>query len=260
MNAFRQLLKAAGGHPPVGTWIMSASPLVAEATGHAGFDWGVIDMEHAPLDLMEVVQLLQAVASTKMVPIVRVPWNEAVIVKRVLDAGAATVMFPFVQDAAEAARAYDAALRRDPELAEAMLGLGRAMVRMDGGQVSPEALALFQRAGERLNDPTPWVYQAMAAMQAGQDREAGRFWGEALQRMSPDDPRRQMAGQFASGQRPQRRYTHRRDVRVACDAVERVLAGEVDLGEAGGPVAGRAPELAAWKDGDAGLLEQTLAQ
>jgi len=105
--------------------------------------------------------------------------------------------------AAEAARAYDAALRRDPELAEAMLGLGRAMVRMDGGQVSPEALALFQRAGERLNDPTPWVYQAMAAMQAGQDREAGRFWGEALQRMSPDDPRRQMAGQFASGQRPQ---------------------------------------------------------
>jgi len=105
---------------------------------------------------------------------------------------------------AEAARAYDAALRRDPELAEAMLGLGRAMVRMDGGQVSPEALALFQRAGERLNDPTPWVYQAMAAMQAGQDREAGRFWGEALQRMSPDDPRRQMAGQFASGQRPQR--------------------------------------------------------
>ena len=53
------------------------------------------------------------------------------------------------------------------------------MVRMDGGQVSPEALALFQRAGERPNDPTPWVYQAMAAMQAGQDREAGRFWGEA---------------------------------------------------------------------------------
>ena len=76
MNAFRQLLKAAGGHPPVGTWIMSASPLLAEATGHAGFDWGVIDMEHAPLDLMEVVQLLQAVAATKMVPIVRPVWAE----------------------------------------------------------------------------------------------------------------------------------------------------------------------------------------
>jgi len=125
MNAFRHLLKAAGGHPPVGTWIMSASPLLAEATGHAGFDWGVIDMEHAPLDLMEVVQLLQAVAATKMVPIVRVPWNEAVIVKRVLDAGAATVMFPFVQDAAEAARAV-AATRYPPEGVRGMAGMSRA--------------------------------------------------------------------------------------------------------------------------------------
>ena len=51
MNPFRQLLKSAGSHPPIGTWIMSASPLVAEAVGHAGFDWGVIDMEHSPLDM-----------------------------------------------------------------------------------------------------------------------------------------------------------------------------------------------------------------
>ena len=40
MNPSAICLKAAGAHPPVGTWIMSASPLVAEATGHAGFDWG----------------------------------------------------------------------------------------------------------------------------------------------------------------------------------------------------------------------------
>ena len=90
MNAFRQLLKAAGSHPPVGTWIMSASPIVAEAVGHAGFDWGVVDMEHAPLDIMGLVHMLQALSATKMVPVVRVPGNDAVTVKRVLDAGAAT--------------------------------------------------------------------------------------------------------------------------------------------------------------------------
>ena len=88
---------------------MSASPIVAEAVGCAGFDWGVIDMEHSPLDLMEVVHMLQAVSATEMVPVVRVPWNDSVHVKRVLDAGASTVLFPFVQNEQEAERAARAA-------------------------------------------------------------------------------------------------------------------------------------------------------
>ncbi len=125
MNAFRQLLKAAGAHPPVGTWIMSASPLVAEATGHAGFDWAVLDMEHSPVDMMEIVQMMQALSCTKMVPIVRVAWNDAVLVKRVLDAGATTVMFPFVQNAEEAARAV-AATRYPPQGVRGMAGMSRA--------------------------------------------------------------------------------------------------------------------------------------
>lgn len=125
MNPFRQLLKAAGSHPPVGTWIMSASPLVAEAVGHAGFDWGVIDMEHTPLDMMEVVHLLQAVGNTKMVPVVRVPWNDTVMVKRVLDAGAHSVLFPFVQNADEARRAV-AATRYAPAGVRGMAGMSRA--------------------------------------------------------------------------------------------------------------------------------------
>lgn len=125
MNAFRHLLKAAGGHPPIGTWIMSASPIVAEAVGHAGFDWGVIDMEHTPLDMMEVVHMLQALAATRMVPVVRVPWNDTVMVKRVLDAGATTVLFPFVQNAAEAQRAV-AATRYPPEGQRGMAGMSRA--------------------------------------------------------------------------------------------------------------------------------------
>jgi 2-keto-3-deoxy-L-rhamnonate aldolase RhmA len=125
MNAFRQLMRAAGHKAPLGTWISSASPLVAEAVGHAGFDWGVIDMEHAPLDVMPVLQMLQAVGNTKMVPVVRVPWNDAVMVKRVLDAGATTVLFPFVQSAAEAQLAV-AATRYPPRGIRGMSGMSRA--------------------------------------------------------------------------------------------------------------------------------------
>lgn len=125
MNAFRQLLKAAGAHPPVGTWIMSASPLVAEAVGHCGFDWAVLDMEHAPADMMEVIHMLQAVASTKMVPVVRVPWNDTVTIKRVLDAGATTLLVPFVQSADEARRAV-AATRYPPQGVRGVAGMSRA--------------------------------------------------------------------------------------------------------------------------------------
>ena len=125
MNAFRRLLKAAGGHPPIGTWIMSASPLVAEALGYAGFDWGVIDMEHSPLDIGDVLHLLQAVGNTKMVPLVRVPANDAATVKRVLDAGAQTVMFPLVESADEAARAV-ASTRYPPQGVRGLSGMSRA--------------------------------------------------------------------------------------------------------------------------------------
>jgi 2-keto-3-deoxy-L-rhamnonate aldolase RhmA len=125
MNAFKRLLRSAGAHPPIGTWILSASPLVAEAVGHAGFDWGVLDMEHAPLDLMQVVHLLQALSASRMVPVVRVPWNDAVTIKRVLDAGATTLLVPFVQDAGEA-RAAVAATRYPPEGRRGMTGMSRA--------------------------------------------------------------------------------------------------------------------------------------
>ncbi len=125
MNPFRQLLRARGAKAPIGTWIMSASPIVAEAAGTAGFDWGVLDMEHTPLDLMTLVHLLQAVGNTKMVPVVRVPWNDTVMVKRVLDAGAETLLFPFIQNAEEAARAV-AATRYPPEGVRGMAAMGRA--------------------------------------------------------------------------------------------------------------------------------------
>jgi 2-keto-3-deoxy-L-rhamnonate aldolase RhmA len=124
MNAFAKLLADARGQPPIGTWVMSASPIVAEAVGCAGFDWAVIDMEHSPLDLMDAVHLMQAVAGTPMLPVLRVPWNDTVMVKRVLDAGATTVLFPFVQNADEARRAV-AATRYPPQGVRGMAGMSR---------------------------------------------------------------------------------------------------------------------------------------
>ena len=124
MNAFRQLLSRPDGPRPIGTWVMSASPIVAEAIGLAGFDWGVVDMEHSPLDLMATVHVLQAIAGTPMLPILRVPWNDTVLIKRVLDAGATTLLVPFVQNADEARRAV-AATRYPPQGVRGMAGMSR---------------------------------------------------------------------------------------------------------------------------------------
>ena len=125
INAFRQMMDRAAGQPPLGSWIMSNSSIVAEAMGHAGFAWSVVDMEHSPLDFGSLVHLLQAVAATTMLPVTRVPWNDMVTLKRVLDAGATTLLVPFVQNAAEA-RAAAQACRYPPEGVRGMAGMSRA--------------------------------------------------------------------------------------------------------------------------------------
>lgn len=125
-NPFKTLLarKDLPGGYPVGTWVMSASPLVAEGVGCAGFDWCVVDMEHTPLDLLDLIHMLQAVAGTPMLPITRVPWNDTVMVKRVLDAGAQSLMFPFVQNAEEARQAV-AAAKYPPQGVRGMAAMSR---------------------------------------------------------------------------------------------------------------------------------------
>lgn len=125
MNRFIEHIVRRSGPPALGSWIMSASPLVAEALGHAGIDWAVVDMEHTPLDMMEVIHILQATAGTPLLPVVRVPWNDTVTIKRVLDAGATTLLVPFVQNAQEA-QAAAAALRYPPLGVRGMAGMSRA--------------------------------------------------------------------------------------------------------------------------------------
>jgi cytochrome c-type biogenesis protein CcmH/NrfG len=100
----------------------------------------------------------------------------------------------------EAARAFETALRREPRQVAAILGLGEALVSIEG-RFTPEALALFEQAGALTNDPAPWVYQAMAASEHGRTAEARRLWGEAYVRMSADDPFREQARRLSGAGR-----------------------------------------------------------
>lgn len=124
-NPFIQRLKNAGLPKPLGSFVLSASPVVAEALAHCGFEWLIIDSEHSPLDIAGVVHMLQAVQGTSVHAIVRVPWNDTVTIKRVLDAGSDTLLIPFVETAVQA-RAAVSASRYPPEGVRGMAGLSRA--------------------------------------------------------------------------------------------------------------------------------------
>ena len=107
-NRFRRMLEEEREVPPLGTWLMSAAPGPSEAMGHAGFDFVVVDMEHVPVEVSTLPDILRAVGCTPAEPIVRIAWNDKVLIKKVLDAGAQTVMVPFVETAEEAATAVAA--------------------------------------------------------------------------------------------------------------------------------------------------------
>lgn len=102
VNAFKQAVLGARARPAIGSWLMSASAAVAEAMGHCGFDFLVIDMEHSPLHVAGTIDLLRALAGTPATPLVRLAGHDQVTVKQVLDAGATSLMFPFVQTAGQA--------------------------------------------------------------------------------------------------------------------------------------------------------------
>ena len=110
-NAFKQALSRC--ERQVGLWCSLASPMSAEILAGAGFDWIVIDGEHAPNDIITLLPQLQAMRGGTAEPVFRVPWNEPVIIKRALDVGARSLLIPFVQNAEEARKAV-AATRYPP--------------------------------------------------------------------------------------------------------------------------------------------------
>ena len=124
VNAFTAAVLERTDRPAIGSWLMSASAAVAEAMGHSGFDFLVVDMEHSPLSVATAIELLRALAGTAAAPLVRLASADPVRVKQVLDAGAASVMFPFIQSA-EQARAAVAYTRYPPAGVRGVAGMHR---------------------------------------------------------------------------------------------------------------------------------------
>lgn len=116
--------------PLVGLWSASGSGVAAEIIAGAGADVVLIDGEHGPVDLPQILQLLQVLAAYPAVPLVRVPWNDPVRIKQILDLGAQSILVPMVSTADEARAAVAAA--RYPGAAgqrEGSRGIGSALAR-----------------------------------------------------------------------------------------------------------------------------------
>ncbi len=94
--------------PTYGGWLTIPSGFSAEIMAHAGFDWVCVDTQHGVIDYQQMVGMLQAVSSTDVTPLVRVPWNEPGIIGKSLDAGARGVIIPMVNSVAEAQHAVRA--------------------------------------------------------------------------------------------------------------------------------------------------------
>ena len=93
----------------VGSWLTFSDEAPAEIMARAGFKWLVVDMEHAPLGIAEAARLIRVISLAGLPALCRLPANDPVIAKQVLDAGAAGILVPMVDSAASARRAVDAA-------------------------------------------------------------------------------------------------------------------------------------------------------
>jgi 4-hydroxy-2-oxoheptanedioate aldolase len=123
VNAFKRALRE--GRRQIGLWCALGSGTGAEILAHAGFDWILVDTEHAPNELPAVLEQLRALQGGTASPVVRPAWNDPVILKRLLDLGAQSLLIPYVQNAEEAARAV-ASARYPPRGIRGVASLHRA--------------------------------------------------------------------------------------------------------------------------------------
>ncbi|MEY4905473.1 MAG: hypothetical protein RLZZ292_3288 [Bacteroidota bacterium] len=123
MNKFKQL--DFNARTQIGGWNALVDTYVAEILAGAGFDWVLIDAEHAPFDLPTIVHQLQAMAAFGVPVLVRPPKGDSVIIKQLLDAGVQTLVVPMVETAEQAAYLYQA-MQYPPK---GIRGVGTAMAR-----------------------------------------------------------------------------------------------------------------------------------
>jgi 4-hydroxy-2-oxoheptanedioate aldolase len=133
-NTFKSAL--AQRQSQIGLWLGLANGYAAEMLAGAGFDWLLIDAEHAPNTLDSVLAQLQALAPYPVHPVVRCGSNDAVEIKRLLDIGTRNLLVPMVQDAGQAAAAV-AATRYPPQ---GIRGVGAALARASHWNRTPDYL------------------------------------------------------------------------------------------------------------------------
>lgn len=122
-NSFKAAVRSR--QPQIGLWLGLANPYTAEIAACAGFDWLLIDGEHAPNDIPTILAQLQAIASRGVHSVVRVPIGEPWLIKQVLDLGAQTILIPMVESV-DQARALVRSVRYPPHGSR---GVGSALAR-----------------------------------------------------------------------------------------------------------------------------------
>jgi len=110
-NAFKAGLRAK--KLQIGLWQSLCSNIAAEICSDSGFDWLLLDTEHSPNEIPDLLSQLQAIEKGTATGIIRPAWNDAVLIKRCLDIGAQTLLIPYVQSVEEA-KAAVAATRYPP--------------------------------------------------------------------------------------------------------------------------------------------------
>jgi 4-hydroxy-2-oxoheptanedioate aldolase len=157
-NLLKTRLEA--GESVYGAWIGTGSPANAEILGHVGFDFLVIDQEHGAGEMVDAVAALRAVEVSGTPCIVRAPWNDPIWLKRILDAGAESVMIPGVETA-DAAAAAVRACRYPPQ---GLRGYAASVIRASTFGLEADYI---QKANENLLTVVQ-IESAAAVMQAAE--------------------------------------------------------------------------------------------
>lgn len=121
-NSFKARL---GKQQQIGFFATLGSPSLTELLAGCGFDWVLIDTEHSPIEIPDVIDHIRAVEGAGLPAIVRPAWNDTVTIKRILDQGAQTLLIPYVENADEARQAVSA-MRFPPHGVRGVSGSSRA--------------------------------------------------------------------------------------------------------------------------------------
>lgn len=132
----RLKLRLAAGETVFGCWLGMADPYAAEMAATAGFDWLLIDGEHAPNDLRSTLEQLQVIEPSPSLPVVRLRDDDPARIKQVLDAGAQSLLIPMIETAEQAERALRAT-RYPPH---GIRGVGSSLARASRFSAIPDYL------------------------------------------------------------------------------------------------------------------------